>query len=120
MISTLLEGRGAYLFHLFFWSLPVFALQGFFLLRWYRGELRRVARAVLPPVLLVTAWLVVIDHLAFDDGIWWLGEGRHLGWRLGAVPIEEILFFSVTNLLVGFGLALAARFRLPAARPRSE
>ncbi len=116
MTGALLEGPGAYLFHLFFWSLPVFALQGIFLARWYRGELRQLLSAVLPPVTLVTAWLVFVDHVAFSGGLWWLADGRHLGIKLGSVPIEEILFFFVTNLLVGLGLALSVRWRLRVQR----
>lgn len=53
-------------------------------------------------------WLVAADHLAIDAGIWRFGAGLHLGVHIGAVPIEEVLFFLVTNLLVALGLALPA------------
>jgi lycopene cyclase domain-containing protein len=53
-------------------------------------------------------WLVAADHLAIDAGIWRFGAGLHLGVHIGAVPIEEALFFLVTNLLVALGLALPA------------
>ena len=46
------------------------------------------------------------DHLAIRAGVWEFGAGKHLGIYLGAVPLEEALFFLVTNLLVVLGLAL--------------
>ena len=70
------------------------------------AETPRVLRAVLPPARVVTVWLSVADHLAIREGIWRFGDGLHLGWRIGVVPVEEVLFFLVTNLLVVFGLAL--------------
>ena len=48
----------------------------------------------------------VADHLAISAGIWSFGEGRHLGVYLGAVPVEEVLFFVLTSLLVSLGVAL--------------
>jgi len=101
-----MTGRWAYLVHLLAWALPVLLGQ-LVLLRWrYRDDTPRVLRAVLPPALAVTAWLVAADHLAIAAGIWRFGPGLHLGLRLGAVPIEEAIFFLITNLLVAVGLAL--------------
>ena len=103
-----MTGRWAYLVHLLAWTLPVLLGQ-LAVLRWRYGvESPRVLRAILPPALAVTAWLVVADHLAIAAGIWRFGPGLHLGLQLGAVPVEEALFFLVTNLLVAFGLALLA------------
>jgi len=101
-----LPGKTAYLVHLLAWSLPVLAAQlgGISLL--YAGRLRALLRAVLPPALLVTAWLVAADHLAISSGLWRFGEGKHLGVYFLSVPLEEVLFFLITNLLVAFGLAL--------------
>ncbi|HZJ53603.1 MAG TPA: lycopene cyclase domain-containing protein [Myxococcaceae bacterium] len=101
-----MNGPTAYLVHLLAWSLPVLMMQ-LALVGWrYREHTTAVLRAVLPPALGVTAWLVAGDHLAIRAGIWQFGEGKHLGIHLGAVPIEEALFFLVTNLLVVLGLAL--------------
>ena len=101
-----MNGPAAYLVHLLAWSLPVLALQ-LAVLRWrYRERTGAVLRAVLPPALALTAWLVACDQLAIRAGVWRFGEGKHLGIYLGAVPIEEALFFLLTNLLVVFGLAL--------------
>ena len=46
MLSELLEGRWAYLFHLCGWSLPVIVLQLFAVARLYRGHVRLVLKTV--------------------------------------------------------------------------
>ncbi|HXX30444.1 MAG TPA: lycopene cyclase domain-containing protein [Myxococcaceae bacterium] len=99
-------GRTSYLVHLLGWGLPLLAVQLGFLARAWRGRLREPLGAVLPPVLVVTAWLVLGDHLAISAGVWEFGTGKLLGVTLGAVPLEEVLFFLLTNLLVGLGLVL--------------
>jgi lycopene cyclase domain-containing protein len=104
----------AYLGHLLVWALPVLALQLVLLARAWGSRLPLLLRAVLPPALLVTAWLVAADNLAISAGVWAFGPGKHLGLYLGTVPVEEVLFFLCTNLLVAFGLALLT----PGARPR--
>ena len=110
--------RFAYLVHLLGWGLPVLLLQVGVLFTFHRSRWRQVVRAVLPPALISTVWLVAADHLAIREGIWRFGEGLHLGLSIGRVPIEEVLFFLVTNLLVAFGLALfAAPLGRRSARP---
>lgn len=101
-----MDGRWAYLVHLLGWAGPVLVAQVVLLVRRYGAETPRVLHAILPPALVVTVWLAAADHLAIREGIWRFGEGRHLGWRVGAVPVEEVVFFLVTNLLVVVGLAL--------------
>jgi lycopene cyclase domain-containing protein len=99
-------GPSAYLVHLLGWALPVLALQLLLLAKAWGPRLGALLRAVLPPALGVTAWLVAADNLAISSGVWAFGPGKHLGLRLGSVPVEEVLFFLCTNLLVAFGLAL--------------
>lgn len=101
-----MNGPAAYITHLLVWALPVLAIQLGVIVWRYREQTLEVLRAVLPPALVVTVWLVAGDHLAISAGVWHFGEGKHLGIYLGAVPIEEALFFLLTNLLVVFGLAL--------------
>ena len=103
-----MTGRWAYLSHLLWWTVPLIAGQAL-LVRWrYGTDTGRVLRAVIPPALAVTLWLVAADHLAVAIGIWRFGPGLHLGTYVGAVPVEEALFFLATNLLVALGLALLA------------
>ncbi|MDY7232797.1 lycopene cyclase domain-containing protein [Hyalangium rubrum] len=105
-MSELLESRWAYLLHLLVWTGPVILVQLFFLARHYKERTGAVLRAVLPPAFIIGGYLSVADHLAISAGIWNFGEGRHLGVYVGKVPLEEVLFFVLTSLLVSLGLAL--------------
>jgi len=102
----MMQNEYAYIVHLLGWSLPVLLFQVGMLIHVYGRGAFRVLGAILPPALFVTAWLVAADALAIGIGIWRFGEGRHLGVYLFGVPLEEVLFFLITNLLVAFGLAL--------------
>lgn len=105
-MSELLASRWAYLTHLLLWALPVILLQWVALARHYKERTGAVLRAVLPPAFLVGGYLAAADHLAISAGIWNFGEGKHLGVYVGAVPLEEVLFFVLTSVLVSLGLAL--------------
>ncbi|MBJ6761503.1 lycopene cyclase domain-containing protein [Myxococcaceae bacterium JPH2] len=102
----MMGSRWAYLIHLLAWGLPVIGLQLFFLWRHHGARTGAVLRAVLPPAFGVGVYLSVADHLAISTGLWRFGEGRHLGWYVGAVPLEEVLFFLLTSALVSLGVAL--------------
>jgi lycopene cyclase domain-containing protein len=103
------EGRTAYLVHLLGFGLPVLLVQLGLLARVFGPRLGAVLRAVLPPALAVTVWLIAADELAIRGGVWAFGPGKHLGLYLGHVPLEEALFFLLTNLLVAFGLPLLSQ-----------
>ena len=109
------SGRTAYLAHLLVFGLPVLALEVALLQQVWGPRLLVLLRAVLPPALWVTAWLVLADELAISKGVWAFGEGKHLGVYLGRVPLEEALFFLLTNLLVALGLPLFTKVQ--PARP---
>ena len=98
---------GPYFWHLL-WGLPVLVGLAAGVVWKHRGRLGAVARALLGPTLGVTAWLVLGDQLAITQGIWRFGEGQTCGLTVGAVPVEEIVFFLGTNLLVGLGTLLFA------------
>ncbi|QSQ20368.1 lycopene cyclase domain-containing protein [Pyxidicoccus parkwayensis] len=102
----MMETQWAYLIHLLAWTLPLIFFQLIALVRHYRERSGAVLRAVLPPALVIGIYLSVADHLAISTGIWNFGEGRHLGVYLGLVPLEEVLFFLLTSILVSLGLAL--------------
>jgi lycopene cyclase domain-containing protein len=105
-MSELLQSRWAYLVHLLAWALPLIVPQLLVLVRHYKKRAGAVLTAVLPPAFIVGTYLSVADHLAISSGIWNFGEGKHLGVYLGAVPLEEVLFFIMTSLLVSLGLTL--------------
>lgn len=99
-------GEYTYVVYLTMYALPLLMLQLAGLAFLYRRETVRVLGAILPPALVVTAWLTFADHFAITAGVWRFDSSRLLGWKLGAVPIEEALFFLFTNLLVACGIAL--------------
>lgn len=112
----MMESRWAYLIHLLAWALPFIALQLVVLIRHFRERTGAVLRAVLPPALVVGVYLSAVDHLAISVGIWRFGEGRHLGVYLGRVPVEELLFFVLTSVLVALGLTLFTALARPGRR----
>jgi lycopene cyclase domain-containing protein len=101
-----METRWAYLLHLMAWAVPFLLLQLGLLVHHYRGRTGAVLRAVIPPALVVGTYLAMADHLAIREGIWTFGEGKHLGVYVVGVPLEEILFFLMTSLMVSLGLTL--------------
>lgn len=98
-----------YAFHLLAWMLPVVVLQ------WVVGWRILLAnrRAIVWPVLLVGTYLILTDIVAVAAGVWHFDENLILGWRLAGVPLEEVVFFYLTALLVAqsFLLFLPGRFR---------
>lgn len=54
-----------------------------------------------------TLYLAFADALAIQSGTWTIDPAQSVGWLLGGIlPIEEFLFFFLTNLLVVFGVTL--------------
>ncbi|WNG43981.1 lycopene cyclase domain-containing protein [Archangium minus] len=102
----MMETRWAYIIHLMAWAVPFIVLQLAVLVHHFRGRSWVVLRAVLPPALVVGSYLAVADHLAIREGIWNFGEGKHLGIYVAGVPLEEILFFLLTSIMVSLGLTL--------------
>lgn len=85
------------------WAIPPIALQFAFgadILWRYR---KIVATALIPP----TLYLAATDALAIGYGTWTIDPEQSLHWLLGGVlPIEEFVFFTITNVLVTFGITL--------------
>ena len=91
-----------YFLHLVCWAGPILLLQ------WAVGwrVFRRNLRAVVLPPLLATVFFTVTDSLAVRSGIWFFDEKQILGWRVGGLPFEEVLFFLLTSMLVTQSLLL--------------
>jgi|GEM_PF-2127357 len=85
-----------YLVFLLGWALPVIALH------WAAGAriLYAHRRLLLVATILPTVYLTVADGIAIRLGIWSLHPGRVLGISIGDVPLEEALFFLLTDLMV--------------------
>ena len=89
-------GHATYVIFELAWSLPVIALQwavGFKTL-WGRH------RTLIVALIIATVYLTCTDAVAIAHGIWTLHRGRILGIYLGNVPLEEAIFFLVTNTMV--------------------
>lgn len=85
------------------WLLPPLILQlivGAEMLWRYR---RLVAAGILAPWL----YLSVADAVAINAGVWTIDPGQTIGVLIGGIlPLEESLFFLLTNTLIVFGMAL--------------
>lgn len=100
---ALTGGRLRYLGLLLAWVSPPLALQ-----RLVAGDVlaaRRTTRAAL--ALPVALWLAGADRVALALGTWTISPGSSTGVVLLGLPVEELLFFVLTCLLVGDGLLLA-------------
>jgi lycopene cyclase domain-containing protein len=104
-------GHVTYLFFELAWAVPVIALQ------WLVGRRRlwSVRWILLLSVVLPTAYLVAADSVAIAQGIWTLHADRIVGVRVGNVPLEEAIFFLLTNSMVAQSVLLV----LPWMRTRS-
>ncbi|MCL6643383.1 MAG: lycopene cyclase domain-containing protein [Dehalococcoidia bacterium] len=85
------------------WAAPPLGLQ----LGFGADILVRRWRTVVPGFAVPTFYLAAADTIAINDGIWHIAEATSTEVFLpGGLPIEEFVFFLVTNLLVTFGLTL--------------
>jgi lycopene cyclase domain-containing protein len=85
------------------WALPPIIIQiGF------GGDiLRRYGRLVLLSILGMIAYLSAADFLAIGSGTWAISPGQSLAVLIGGVlPLEEVVFFLLTNTLITFGMVL--------------
>jgi lycopene cyclase domain-containing protein len=88
------------------WAAPVLALQ------WAVGR-RRLwdrRRVLILALLVSTAYLCLADTVAISNGIWTLHSSRILGLHLGNLPLEEALFFLLTDAMVVQSVLLVNSF----------
>jgi lycopene cyclase domain-containing protein len=85
------------------WALPVLALQ------WTVGlpELWRARRIWITASLLPTVYLWLADRFALGNGIWQIAGPTSTGIQVGGLPLEEAVFFLLTNVMIVQGLLLA-------------
>jgi lycopene cyclase domain-containing protein len=94
---------GAYLALELGWFLPPIALQVIVGGDMLWQQRRLVMAALLPAIL----YLIISDALAIQQGVWTISPQHTLGVLLGGVlPLEEIVFFTLTNVLIVFGMTL--------------
>ena len=101
----LLEGTSTmYMGLIVAWAAPVLALQ------WVVGgqHLWKMQKLVLTAFIPPSIYLCFADAFAIWNGVWVISEETSTGVMIGILPIEEALFFFVTNLLVVQGALLGA------------
>ena len=93
---------GTYAGLILVWAFPPLALQ------WSLGAraLRESLKSWAPLWVGFTLYLCLADSFAISQGIWTLTLSTRSGWELGNLPVEEALFFALTNLFVLQGLSL--------------
>ncbi len=57
---------------------------------------------IIPP----TIYLWIMDAVSIGSGIWTINPETMTHFTIGVLPIEEMLFFLVTNVLVAFSMTL--------------
>lgn len=81
-------------------------------------------RIVLPTVIAATLYYSLADSIAVSAGTWDFNPALIFGAHLGPLPMEEVLFFLLTNVLIVFSVTLLLstasmeRFRSWVAGPR--
>lgn len=86
------------------WALPPIMLQ----LAFGADILWHQRRLVLLSLLFPTLYLSLADAIAIEAGTWTINPAQSLNIFLGgSLPLEEFLFFLLTNTLIAFGMTLA-------------
>ena len=95
-----------YLSYELWWALPVIAIQ------WAAAgrELWRWRRLLVVSVGLATAYLGACDAFALGHGIWRVDPARVIGVYAGPLPLEELVFYFVTNIMAAQGFVMIAGF----------
>lgn len=94
---------GTYLALILIWALPPLMLQ----IGFGADILWRHRRLVLLTLLPVTFYLSLADALAIGSGTWTIDPAQSLQIYLGGVlPLEEFIFFLMTNILLVLGVIL--------------
>lgn len=93
---------GTYLGLILLWAGPVLALQ------WgYGGDVLLAKWRILSLMIgLPTLYLWLADRIAIGLNIWWISPEFTTGFKPLGLPIEEAVFFLVTNVFIGFGMLL--------------
>lgn len=95
-------GHALYLGLILAWAPPVLAGMSWIGAAKIWNERRRVVASIAVP----TVYLWVADRVAIGEGIWYIADATRLQIDPLGLPIEEAIFFLVTNVLVVCGLAL--------------
>ncbi|MHA2028432.1 MAG: lycopene cyclase domain-containing protein [Candidatus Kariarchaeaceae archaeon] len=63
-------------------------------------------------IIISTIYLSLVDAYAIYSGTWTISPNTSLeGFKIGIMPIEEIMFFLLTSILVTFGMLLSTNYK---------
>lgn len=98
--------RWTYLGYELAWALPVIVVQ------WTvaRRELWRWRRLLAWGVVVATVYLAACDAFALGHGIWRVDPARVVGLYAGSLPLEEFVFYFVTNVMAAQGFVMLTGF----------
>lgn len=84
------------------WTLPVIAIQ------WLVGGnyIIRKWKLIVTVTVPTTVYLWFIDGYAIATGLWTINPETSMGISVGALPVEEMLFFLSANIMTIFGMIL--------------
>ena len=104
---SLIYTTGTYIGLILLWACPPLALQ------WGLGShaLIKSFKTWAPLWIGLSAYLCIADYYAISKGIWSITPETRTGWGIGNLPVEEILFFTLTNLFVLQGMCLWRAWR---------
>jgi putative membrane protein len=64
------------------------------------------SKTVFWSIIPVTVYLWLVDSVALNAGTWTIDPAQTTGLKIGIIPIEEMIFFLMTNLIIVFGVTL--------------
>jgi lycopene cyclase domain-containing protein len=106
MISTLYlvlgPVSGTYLTLILSWVLLPVMIQIAFGADILLANWRLLLAAIFPP----TLYLWLVDAIAIASGTWTINPAQTTGIKVGPLPLEEMVFFLMTNLIIAFGVTL--------------
>ena len=104
-------GEWNYLFHLFSWAGTFILIQFVF----GRRKIIHNIKLIIVPTIIMTIYFSLADSISIGNGIWYFDPVQTIGAKIGNVPVEEILFFLMTNILIteAMVLFLKQEFLLP-------
>jgi len=97
------EAQWTYLSIILFWALPPIFVQ----LLFGADILWRYRKLVFWAIVAPATYLSVMDIIALKETTWSISTSQTMGILFfGILPLEEVVFFFVTNMLITFGMTL--------------
>jgi putative membrane protein len=93
---------GTYLSLIFGWALIPLFIQVAFGADILLANRRLIFLCVAP----TTVYLWFVDALAIRSGVWFIDAAQSTGFSVGGLPIDEMVFFFMTNLIIVLGMTL--------------